>query len=213
MRFLFLTLLALCFVAYPAMARPVSYPGGWTLMSMNDGDAYTLHWHYSPTARYSLGYKFEYQTGPDLTFNGGQLNILVNRWNKPDSQANLYLKSGAGLAHSSKGAYDNETAPAGFVGLSADWEDRRFFTMYENRIFSAGEIEMSFTQKARIGIAPYIGEYGDLHTWLMLEVRHDPEGDKKFVAAPLVRFFKGTNLLEAGVDTEKKALLNFVHRF
>ena len=41
-------------------ARPVSYPGGITLMLMNDSMKNSLHAHYSPSAQTSFGYKFEY---------------------------------------------------------------------------------------------------------------------------------------------------------
>ena len=70
--------------AQPTLARPVSYPGGWTLMQMNDADASTLHVHYSPTARYSVGYKAEYWNDKDWQFHGAQLNYLLKRWNKPE---------------------------------------------------------------------------------------------------------------------------------
>ena len=43
-----------------AMARPVSYPGGWTVMQFNDAYKHSLHVHVSPTAKYSIGYKAEY---------------------------------------------------------------------------------------------------------------------------------------------------------
>jgi len=52
-----------------ADARPVSYPGGWTFMTMNDGDKNSAHIHYSPTAKTSLGYKFEYWRDKEFTLN------------------------------------------------------------------------------------------------------------------------------------------------
>ena len=101
-------------------ARPVSYPGGVTLMLMNDGDKNTAHLHYSPTAKMSLCYKFEYWRDKEMTLNAFQMNNLLKRWNKKDSQANLYLKSGLGVAHSDQGDFDNETDAAGFTGIVAD---------------------------------------------------------------------------------------------
>ena len=78
-------------------------------MQMNNGEANNLHLHYSPTAKTSLGYKFEYWRDGDYTINAVQMNNLLKRWNAEDSQANLYLKSGAGIAHSNE-----ETSPAFF---------------------------------------------------------------------------------------------------
>ena len=194
-------------------ARPVSYPGGWTFMTMNDGDRYSGHIHYSPTAFYSVGYKTEYWRSNDYQIHALQLNNLLKRWNKRHSQANLYLKSGIGFAYSDKAQFDSETAFAAYTGLAADWETRRYFVSYENRFTEAGDISDEFRQKARIGIAPYIAEFGSLHTWLMLEARHAPEANDELVVTPLIRLFKGPSLGEAGIGSNGKILFNFVHRF
>lgn len=194
-------------------ARPVSYGGGTTLMQMNDGDANRLHIHYSPTFRYSLGYKGEYWRDQKWQFHGLQLNYLTKRWNKPASQANIYLKSSVGIAYSDHETFDSATEFAGFVGVSTDWENRRFFTSYESRFYNAGEIERFFSQKARLGVAPYIGDYGDLHTWLMLQVDHHPEKDDPVTLTSLIRLFKGDYLTELGINEDGDALFNLVVRF
>ena len=41
-------------------ARPISYPGGWTIMQMNDFNMHSLHIHFSPKINYSVGYRGEY---------------------------------------------------------------------------------------------------------------------------------------------------------
>ncbi len=194
-------------------ARPVSYPGGVTAMVMNNPDSNSVHLHYSPTAKYSLGYKGEYWRDGEYTIQAVQMNNLLKRWNKPASQANIYLKSGVGVAYSDKGAFDHETEPAFYTGLAADWEDRRFFTSYENRFTEAGDIDDFFMQSARVGVAPYIGEYGDIHTWLMLQVDHQPEAEDKVTVTPLVRFFKGVHLVEAGMNNNGELLFNYVIRY
>lgn len=189
-------------------ARPVSYPGGITAMTTNDGDKNTLHLHYSPTAKTSLGYKFEYWRDGEYTINALQMNNLLKRWNKKDSQANLYLKSGVGAAHK-----DGEDDFAAFTGIATDWEDRRYFVSYENRYTEAGDIDDFFMQSARVGVTPYIGDYGDLHTWLMLQVEHVPESKDKFTVTPLVRFFKDVHLVEAGMSDQGDLMFNWVIRY
>lgn len=194
-------------------ARPVSYPTGWTVMTMNDGDRYSGHVHYSPTAFYSLGYKAEYWRDDEFQIHALQLNNLIKRWNKRHSQANLYLKSGAGIAISDKGQFDGDVEPVFYSGIAADWETRRYFISYENRVTVSSEITDNFRQKARIGIAPYIAEFGSIHSWFMLEARHAPEAKDKFEVTPLLRLFKGPSLLEAGYSNNGNLLFNFVHRF
>ncbi len=203
-----LTILFCLLIASPhALARSISYPDGWTTMLMNNGDLNSAHVHYSPTIKTSLGYKFEYWRDRDFTLNAIQINNLIKRWNKKGSQANVYLKSGIGAAHQ-----DGDTNVGGFTGIAGDWEDRRFFTSYENRYTKAGNFDDFYQQSVRVGVAPYIGDYGDLHTWLMLQVEHSPESNDNFTVTPLVRFFKETHLIEAGINNQKEILFNWVIR-
>ena len=192
-----------------AIARPVSYPGGVTLIQENDAYRNSILLHYSPKASYSIGYKGEYWRNQEFQFHGAQLNNLLKRWNLPSSQANIYLKSGAGFVFSE----ENEADFGAFTGLSLDWENRRVFTRYENRFYEARDIDRFFSQSARIGIAPYIGDYGDLHTWLMLQIDHRPESSDVITITPLVRFFKDVYLFELGVSEKGDALFNLIIHF
>jgi len=197
-------------------ARPVSYPGGWTLIWNTTGVGDSLLVHYSPTARYSLGAFVERNRDLDFVFYGGQYTRLLKRWNTRESQANLYFSSGVGAAFSSG---DDDFTPegaaqaAGFVGVSADWETRRLFASYATRTFVAGGIPDRFTQTARLGFAPYVADYGKLHTWLMVEVAHRPGNEDEISVTPLIRFFKSTFLFEAGISDRGEARFNATFRF
>lgn len=204
----FLTVLFLFITFIPAQARPISYPTGWTLMVMNDVDANSAHVHYSPTAKYSIGWRHEYMRAPKAHVDSLQMNNLLKRWNKKNEQANFYLKSGVGVARD-----DGEYNPAAFTGIALDWETRRYFTSYENRLFWADDTEKFVKHKARVGITPYIGDFGDLHTWLMLQVDYDAGEQDNFSATPLVRFFKGNTMVEAGYNLDDGVMFNFIQRF
>ena len=195
-------------------ARPVSYPGGWTGMLMNDGDKNSIRIHYSPTSKLSVGYRLEYWRNTEIIFNGVQMNNLLQRWNNPDSQANLYLKSGIGVAYSDEGYFDGKTSPAGFTGIATDWEDRRFFVSYENRYTAVEEIDNFYQQYIRIGVAPYIGDYGDLHTWFLLQVEQMIIDDEDTLTiTPIVAFLKNVHLIEIGVSNHEEVLLNYIFRY
>lgn len=182
-------------------------------MLMNNGHSNSAHVHYSPTAKTSIGVRSEYWREDDFYFNGVQMNNLIKRWNEKHSQANFYLKSGIGVAYSDRDDFDGETDASGFTGIAADWENRRYFVSYENRYIEAGDIHDGFHQSSRVGIAPYIGNYGDLHTWLMLQVDHVPESDEPVTVTPLVRFFKDVHMMEAGLSNEGNVLFNYIVRF
>jgi len=131
-----------------------------------------------------------------------------------DGNINIYaiqkriLKSGIGVARD-----DGEYGAAAFTGIAADWETRRYFTSYENHLLWTDNTEKHIQHKARIGVAPYIGDYGDLHTWLMLQADYDVGADDNFSITPLVRFFKGNTMAEAGYNFDNGVQLNFVQRF
>lgn len=191
-------------------ARPVSYPDGWTLMLRNNGDMRSAHAHYSPTAKTSVGYKFEDWRKRDFSLHALQVNRLVKRWNEKYSQANFYLKSAIGIADRS----DAENSHlAGFVGIAADWETRRHFISYESRYTEAGDIDDFYHQSMRLGWAPYQGDYGDLHTWLMVDVRHMPEAEERYAITPLIRLFKGIQLIEIGMSNHGDVTFNYVFRY
>lgn len=214
MRYLLYALLGMgLIIPNISQARPVSYPGGWTSMFMNNGDMHSLHLHYSPSAKYSIGIRSAYHRDDEFWHNTLQMNNLLKRWNTKDSQANIYLKSGLGIAYSDAGDFDGEIDPAAFTGLAADWEDRRYFISYENRYIEAGDIHDGFQQTARVGIAPYIGDYGDFHTWLMLEVEHEPEDTDTLTVTPIVRLFKGVHLVETGISDQGDVLFNYIIRY
>ncbi len=196
-----------------AQARPVSYEGGWTVIEETDRQSTALWTHYTLNPSLSAGYRGEWDRRLDAVFQGVQGTYLVKRWFGEDYQANLYGLAGAGVAY---GVGDNAAGlePAGFAGILADWETRRWFLSYRARGFEAGAVDGSFAHAARIGVAPYIGDFGDLHTWLMVEVDHRPDNPDPIGVTPLVRFFKGPALLELGWSlTDDQPLANFTYRF
>ncbi len=179
-------------------------------MQENNGMYSSLHVHYSPTATDSIGLYVEQNQDLDQTFTGLQYNRLVRRWNAPQSQGNLYLKLGAGSAD----PFGAGTAGLGtFAGVAADWETRRVFVSYDVRARDYGPDE-TVSHAARIGLAPYVAEFGDLHTWAMVQVENTPEADNPVTVTPLLRLFKGPLLVEAGYTLEEEEfLLNWTWRF
>lgn len=97
--------------------------------------------------------------------------------------------------------------------FAADWETRRWFTEYRVRATDFAD-NKSVHHSARLGVAPYIGDYGDLHTWLMVDVQNHPDGDTPITTTPLIRFFKGVQMVELGYTVEENEwLANWIVRF
>lgn len=199
--------------AGPGEARPVSYQGGWTLIEETDRQSTSGLIHYTPDPNYSVGLRLDWDRENDLLFVGPQATWLAKRWFAADSQANLYFWGAAGTVQGIEG--NPADSKAGYqLGLMSDWETRRFFLSYRATVRDFGSLDRSAMQAARFGIAPYEGDTGDLHTWLMLELDHRPDDDEPLGITPLMRFFYGPVLFEAGwTVTDSAPLLNLQYRF
>ena len=196
-----------------AVGRPVSYTGGWTVVEESDRQSSSALVHYTPSPTMSLGLKTEINRDSDFVIYSVHPTVLAKRWFGTDYQGNLYFHGGIGLA---SGINNNPESDhmAMYGGVMADWETRTLFVGYRNRYLEAGRHASQFMQAFRAGFAPYKGDSGDLHTWLMLEIDHRPSDPDSVTATPLVRFFKGPLLVEAGYNlTANQPLFNFTYRF
>lgn len=207
-RLLATLLLSCTLLPLPAAARPVSFADSWMVMSMNGPADHSLTAIYSPTAEYALGVRTDYTRKNESWMHSLTYNRLLRRWNAPESQGNLFLQSGIGGAEG-----HGETSPAAWAGIEADWETRRVYFAYENRFVHAGDVDKSFTHKARAGVAPYVAGYDELHTWLMVQLDHRPEDRDNVVVTPFVRLFNTVALGELGVSNKKDVMFNLTLQF
>lgn len=178
-------------------------------MQRNSFQESRLHVHYSTNAFNSFGVAFEDSHQLDYTYAGLQWNRLLKRRNTRYSQANLYLRSQLGVLRNA-----GSDRLAGTIGISADWETRRYFTSYAANYREADNLdEFNFSQQARIGIAPYIAEYGNWHTWLMLQLDHQRDREDELTLTPMVRLFRSNYLFEFGISENEDLMFNWVVRY
>ena len=202
-----------CMATMAAVGRPVSYVGGWTVIEESDRLSSSALVHYTPAPSLSLGLKTEINRDSDFAIHSAHPTFLAKRWFGADYQGNLYFHGGLGVASGINGNPGSDQM-AIYGGVMADWETRSLFVGYRNRYLEAGDYASQFMQAFRTGFAPYVGASGDLHTWLMLEIDHRPSDPDSVTATPLVRFFKGPLLVEAGYNlTVNQPLFNFTYRF
>jgi len=186
-------------VAAPTQAKPLSYVGGTMVMQEN----YTFNPHFA------LGLYSKYEINQDEFWMAGpQLNTLIKRWNLPDGQGNIFSMTGAGMARQG-----SNNQPAAWAALLADYETRRWFFSYEPRVMYAGNIEKSFWQRAHAGFAPYLANYDELNTWLLIRVDHHPAKNDHFVVTPVLRFFYKTIWLELGYSSNNHVMVNWTKQF
>ena len=181
-------------------ARPISWTGGSTIMYKSNSMMSSYYYHYSPSFKYSVGTEYI----NDRYYNDQYISIrstyLLDRKNTKESQRNFYLT--ASLSTKSNNEY--------YYGIHGDWETRRYFTSFS--ILDKRSYQKSYTEnELQIGVAPYLGEYNQLHTWIMLKSKEDTR-DNKWKTYPFIKLFKGDFLLEVG-SKESHWDLHFMKRF
>lgn len=177
---------------HPLLAHPVIWKGGYATMAKATASQTELLALYSATYTHALGLHYHRFNNAQTTYVLGQNNWLLKRWNRQHSQGNVYLTSGLGIATThtmSEGALH--------IGTQADWETRRLYTLFKGEYYSGKEAQTLVT--GRIGIAPYLGTFNTLHTWVMVQVQDQVRHtDHTLSVLPIIRFFKDTVLIELG---------------
>jgi hypothetical protein len=184
-----------------ASARPISYSGGHTLMMFSDNMKDSIYYHFSPTYKFSVGIEAIKDHYFDDNYSFLRGTYLVNRKNTQHSQRNLYIQSGISI----------EDISSNFYGIHGDWETRRWFAGFGLKKLNNKVID--YDQKhAQFGVAPYLGEYGDLHTWIMLKTKKNSLNGG-WSTYPVFKFFKGNALIEFGYNNKTEWDAHYMYRF
>ena len=191
----------LSILSFELHARPISYSGGSTIMAFSDNMKNSLYYHYSPSYKYSIGIEDIKDKYFKDDYSYLRFTYLLNRKNTQISQRNLYFQSGV----SSKG-YDEF-----FYGVHGDWETRRLFVGFGIKETEKNMQDFS-EQFYQVGVAPYLGDYGDLHTWIMLKIKENSL-DNKRSTYPVLKFFKGNSLVEFGYNNKTEWDIHLMYRF
>lgn len=195
------SIFALSLLPLSLESRPVSYPGGSTLMLLSDNVRNAVYYHYSPTHRYSVGIEMVENKYRTENYTNLRLTYLLDRRNTDYSQQNLYFQLGF-----SSNVSDNH-----FFGLHGDWETRRWFAGFNLKSVETKAFKY-IDQCYQVGVAPYLGDYGDLHTWIMVKTKKF-SSEKGWTTYPVLKFFKGNTLLEIGFDKYNTWDAHLMHRF
>lgn len=175
-----------------AQAHPVTFKNGQEISVNNFSNMQKLTYTYSFTNSFSLGASYLKMHEEYSLLEG---NYLIKRWNEIGSQANLYTGLTAGMR-------TNSSVTGGF--LEADWESRKYYLSSK-----VSYLDNFYMTKNRVGLAPYLAEYNELNTWVMIEHTYDSKTNLSEVN-PLLRFFYKNLLWEMGVGLKGNVLLNFM---
>jgi hypothetical protein len=121
---------------------------------------------------------------------------LVQRWNLPDAQANIWFIGAAGSVKGKElGRASTLLAPA----LQLDYETTRIYGSVLGRLFRADGINHD-TATARAGFSLYEADYDEVQPWIVLEVRRSRGLTDKNEITPMLRLIHKRYFLELGVS-------------
>ena len=199
-------------LAATAVAHPVAFEGANQLMIGTVGSVQNFEFYRSYTAQAAVGlHAMRFEGDEDEIFTGLQHNWLLKRWNLPSAQGNVYVGLGAGVAGEVDAGVSG-LSPAGIGFFRADYETRRVYTAVDAKWIESADVSRGVFS-ASAGIAPYLAEFDQLNTWLILQVEHVTGMEDTLDIIPKVRFFKGAYFLELGSTLSGKPVVNFMIHF
>jgi len=204
-----ISLLVWLLASMPAAAHPVAYDGARQWMSGITGDAFNLEFYHSYTAKTAWGlHSMWFDRDQDDGFIALQHNWLLQRWNLPSAQANVYAGLGGGAAK-------REGESAKFAGIGyfrADYETRRVYTAFETKGMASQAFKRGIFG-VEAGFAPYLAEFDELNTWFILQAKHTTGMKDEFDLIPKLRFFKNNIFAEIGVTHRGKPVASLMIHF
>ena len=188
-------------------AHPTTYEGGFSIMSEMSKKKQETLFIYS--AKYWLGTGLVFVKSPDTPYLiSSQIGFLIKRWNLPSAQGNIYFFGG--LAH----FLENKTRLIYRLGGQLDYETRRIYSFikYTEHRFFENNKEIQDELNLAFGVAPYVAEFDELNSWIIVKVVISDRFNKKSYVS-LLRFFYKNFLWEIGQSLNGNPEFNFMIRF
>jgi hypothetical protein len=207
----------LLFALPKAQAHPVFYADGWGLMMWNSPEKTEFYGAYTLSHRFAVGGRYfgfrdleTLSTYPTENYYLAQTAFLLKRWNAPASQGNIYLQLGGGAAGFENASGLSQNRPAYMAELEADWEDRRIYTLAKLSYLKASEREERSGLMLRAGFAPYLADFEELNTWIILQAEQSFQNSSTVALTPLIRLFYRNFMTELGYGLDGGFRFNFM---
>lgn len=198
-------------------------PMGFSESFMAMGD-FNNNWresfiNYAVTPRDAFGVSATYMRSDDKnksrTLEEFTYTRLLQRWNLPNAQANLWFQGGVGaLQGENKLIGENNRFDKVMVtpGVQFDYETTRIYFQAAHRLYRASDINHDFTS-VRAGFSLYESDYDKTQPWLIVEARNMNGLSEKIEVTPMVRLVNKSFFVEAGVNNSREPRFNFMYVF
>ncbi|EUJ10772.1 hypothetical protein Meth11DRAFT_1600 [Methylophilaceae bacterium 11] len=223
MLFKVLTRLWLTAAALMTSQYVIAGPMGFNDSYMAMGD-FNNHWresfiNYAITPRDALGVGATYMRADDKiktrTLEEVIYTRLLQRWNLPHAQANVWFIGGVGALQAEdkqEGVHHDVSKVMITPGIQFDYETTRVYFAATHRFYRASNINHDFTS-ARAGLSFYETDYDKTQPWLIVEARNMNGLSDKVEVTPMLRLVNKNFFVEAGVNNAREPRFNFMYIF
>lgn len=217
-----LTTMLLC-VAMLLSKQATAAPMGFKDSYMAMGD-FNSHWrelliNYAMTPRDAIGVGATYMRSDDNTKTRTLEEViytrLLERWNLPHAQANLWFIGGVGALQGEDhlaGKNDDFNKVMLTPGIQFDYETTRVYFAVAHRLYHASDVNHDFTS-VRSGFSFYETDYDKTQPWFILEARNMNGLSDKVEVTPMLRLINKSFFVEAGVNNSREPRFNFMYIF
>ena len=197
----------------PAIGGPMGFKGSW--MAMGD---FSPNWqeafaNYALTPRDALGASTLLMRSDDESKSRQLVDAtytrLVQRWNLPEAQANIWFLGGLGSVTGND--FSGARAMAS-PGIQVDYETTRLYASATARLYRAEGLNHDFAS-ARLGFSFYEVDYDETQPWLIVEVRRMNGLSDRIEVTPMLRLIHNRYFVELGVNNSAQGRINFMYIF
>ena len=169
--------------------------------------------NYAITPRDALGASTLYMRSDDESKSrqlaDATYTRLVERWNLPQAQANIWFLGGLGNLTGNDFVGSKTMASP---GIQLDYETTRLYTSAAARLYRADGINHDYAS-ARLGFSFYEVDYDEIQPWLVVEARRMAGLSDKTEVTPMLRLIHNRYFIELGVNNNAQGRINFMYIF
>jgi hypothetical protein len=197
----------------PAWAGPMGFKDSW--MAMGDfGPGWREAFvNYAFTPRDAVGPEALYMRSDDRLRTRELVDVaytrLVQRWNLPEAQANVWFVGGIGAVRGNDFSGSRAIATP---GVQVDFETTRVYASANARLYRARGLKHDYAS-ARAGFSFYEIDYDEVQPWLLVEARRMASLSEKTEVTPMIRLVHKRYFVEVGVNNFSQVRANFMYIF
>ncbi len=210
-------LLFLALTPLSASAGPMGFQGSWMAMGDISPNWREVFFNYALTPRDAVGFSQTYMLADDDSRSRHLSELtytrLLQRWNQPDSQTNLWFVGGIGeLWRDDHDTGQRDSRAEISPGLQADYETTRIYFSAAHRLYRASDTNHDYSA-VRAGFSFFETGYERTQPWFLVEARTMNGLSDQIEITPLLRLINRNYFVEAGANTFGQPRFNFMYIF